>query len=275
MEESHQTATPAVESSIDGHPSTSLEHPPEVEGVATAAASPSRPGEGAKKKRRGKRLSKAERLAKREGNSSTSTDVAAPEGVSKEAHLSSLVATGQFDQAENFAFSIPDNGGLLFLADVARNVPVPPGGSGSAKLKTLVHHAKRFAVRAVAQTQDASALLDLCSKLVAELLQPLLREKRWDACAALSSALGTSLPDVPLRFPPLRIAVLALDTAEQNRKAAKASKPGSTADNDTSVGNEDGGGEEVGDGGEDEHAVRAMIARDSTLRVRETFKAVV
>jgi len=110
---------------------------------------------------------------------------------------------------------------------------------------------------------------------VAELLQPLLREKRWDACAALSSALGTSLPDVPLRFPPLRIAVLALDTAEQNRKAAKASKPGSTADNDTSVGNEDGGGEEVGDGGEDEHAVRAMIARDSTLRVRETFKAVV
>jgi len=265
MEDDLPSSTIAVESSIDEHPAKS--------GMAESAAAsingPSGGGEGSKKKRRGKRLSKAERLAKREGNSTAFTVIAAPEGIPKETHLKSLVAASQFDEAECFAHTIPNTGGTLFLAEVARNVPIRPGSSGSAKLKTVVHHAKRFAIRAVAHAQGANAFLDISRKLVGDLLQPLLRDQRWDVCAAISSALGTSLPDVPLLFPPLRIAMLALDTAERHRKAARDSKPKSTAGNDTSLGSEEGGGDELGDGGEDEQAVRAMIARDESLRVRD------
>jgi len=55
--------------------------------------------------------------------------------------------------------------------------------------------------------------------LLGSLLRPLVRERRWEAAAAVSEALG--IPEVAAACPPLRIAIEALDAAKQARVAAR------------------------------------------------------
>jgi hypothetical protein len=188
------------------------------------------------------------------------------------AQLRAFVARGQFDEAEALAHTAPGVGGFLFLAELARSAPTCPGGGGgggsTVKLKTVVHHAKRFAARAA---QDVTAHAEVSSSLATALLLPLLRERRWDVCAALSTALGMALPEIPLLCPPLWVAVSALDAAARHRTTRGR---GAEAAGGAGGGAGAGGGdeEEEGEGdGEEEHAVRAMIARDATLRVSATM----
>uniref|UniRef100_A0A7S2H3P8 Poly(A) RNA polymerase mitochondrial-like central palm domain-containing protein n=1 Tax=Octactis speculum TaxID=3111310 RepID=A0A7S2H3P8_9STRA len=220
-----------------------------------------------KRKRTGRRISKAERLARRQEQVPTGGISVAEEAPSR-SDLLSLIVAGRFDEAEGSSLradkmSHSPSTAITFLDLLSRKLSCPMRKSDEKadddviRPRTLLHYARRIVSHHYGVDEKMLPGLQFAQRLCPQLLQ----DNHWESAAILAEAFG---PEARARYPPLIIAIAALETS-------KAKSPNEDDDEQQQQQELSGGSKDEATAAlcavmpPEEVAVRRMLSRDATM----------